>query len=138
MAREFFVVTYQLPDTATGWQGNDVVGHVLRAPDNADGGGLTIEYAYAINAAATTSGTAHSLQLENWSTGGTAIKAGASGTIAAAIGGTADVFAASTPKAFTVDYPFVDAGEWVVLRKTETNSSDPTRGSVVIGYRMGK
>lgn len=130
-------VVFPLQDTANGWQGNDKTGHIFSAPSDTLGGGITIVGAYAVNAAATTSGTAFSLQLENWGTAGTAIKATA-GTVAAAIGGTADVFAAGTPKAFTISNAFVDAGEYIVLRKSETNSSDPTRGVVVIQYLMGK
>jgi hypothetical protein len=130
------IATFPLQDTANGWQGNAVTGHVLRAPTNAFGGGVRILEAWASNAAATGAGTGFSLQLENWGTAGTAIKA-ASGTIAAAIGGTASPWAANTPKNFTLSAPLVDAGEYIVLRKTETNSSDPTRGVVSIAYVMG-
>lgn len=131
------ILTVALPDTATGFQGDDVTGHVMVAPSDAHGGGVTILAAYGVNGAATGAGTGFSLQLENWDTGGTAIKS-SGGTIAAAIGGTADVWAADTPKSFTISNAFVDAGEWVVVRKNETNSSDPTRGYVVIHYVLGR
>jgi len=131
------VVTYPLPDTATGWQGNDVIGHVMKAPAAGMGGAITILNAYVVLQAATNAGTAQAYQLENHGTSGTAIKSGAAGTVAAAIGGTADLFAAATPKAFTLSYPKLAAGEWLVLRKTETNSSDPTRGVLVVEYLHG-
>ncbi len=131
------VVTYPLPDTATGWQGNDVVGHVIKAPAAGMGGAITLLNAYVVVGAATNAGTAHSWQLENWGTGGTAIKTGAAGTVAAAIGGTASTFAADTPKAFTFSNAKLAAGEWLVLRKTEANSSDPTRGVLVVEYLHG-
>lgn len=120
-----------------GWEGNDVVGHVLRAPLAGQGGAITILRAYAVNAAATNGSTGFALQLENWGTAGTAILAGSAGTVAAALGGTADPWAVDTPKAFTLSNPTLDAGEWLVLRKTETNSSDPTRGVLVIEYVAG-
>lgn len=130
-------VSFPLQDTANGWQGNDVDGHVFAAPSAANGGGLTIVEAYAVNGAATGAGTSFSLQLENWGTAGTAAKS-SGGTIAVAIAGTADPWVANTPKSFTISSGFVDAGEYVVLNKTETNSSDPTRGVVVIKYVMGR
>lgn len=132
------IVSVALYDAASGWQGDDVTGHMFRAPSDAHGGGITILAAYAVNGAATGAGTGFSLQLENWDTGGTAIKSGSGGTIAAAVGGTADPFAENTPKAFTISNAFVDAGEWVVLRKNETNSSDPTRAVVSVHYVLGR
>lgn len=132
------ILTVALPNTATDWQGDDVVGHLFRAPSSDHGGGITILAAYAVNGAATGAGTGFSWQLENWGTAGTAIKSGSAGTIAAAVGGTADPFAQDTPKAFTISNAFVDAGEWVVIRKDEDNSSDPTRGVVSVHYVLGR
>lgn len=132
-----FPVTADAATGSLGWQGNAVTGHVYKAPSAAHGGAITITSAYFVNAAETDAGTAFALQLENWGTAGTAIKSGAAGTIAAALGGTADTFAAGTPKAFTISNAKVAADEWIVLRKTETNSSDPTRGLLVISYLHG-
>lgn len=126
-----------VPLYAADWDGNNKVMPVLRAPNAEDGGGLTILRAYAVNQAATTSGTAFSLALHNYGTAGTAIKA-AGGTVAAAIGGTADAFVAGKPKAFVLSNAYLAAGEWLVLVKAETNSSDPTRGVLVIDYLLGK
>lgn len=134
MSQEVYTVSYQLYDAASGWQGDAVYGNVMKAPAAADGGGIKIIRAYAVNHAATTSGTAFALALYNYGTGGSAV-AGTIGTL----GGTADVFVAGVPKAFTLTaaQQIIDAGEWIVLGKTETNSSDPTRCSVIIEYQMG-
>ena len=126
-------VVFNLDDTASGWQGDAVVGHVMKAPSAAHGGALTLLSAYFTNQAACNAGTAFSVILLNYGTTGTVN----GGTVAAAIGGTADPFAAGTPKAFTLSSPKLAAGEWLVLRKNETNSSDPTRGALTIRYALG-
>lgn len=126
---------------ALGWTGGPVTGHVMKAPAAARGGAITILRASVVNAAATGAGTGFALQLENWGTAGDAIKSGAGGTVGAAIGGTGDPWVANTPKQFTLDtangYNKLAADEWLVLRKTETNSSDPTRAVLVIEYLPG-
>lgn len=137
MSNAMNVKTLVVPLDAASWAGDNVQQRILRAPDADDGGGLTLLAAYAVNEAATTSGTAFSLALHNYGTAGTAIKA-SGGTVAAAIGGTADVFVAGAPKAFTLSNAFLAAGEWLVLDKQEDSSSDPTRGVVVIEYLLGK
>ncbi len=135
------IVSYALHDATSGFVGDDVTAHLFKAPTDAHGGAIRILEAYAVNAAATGAGTGFHLQLENWGTAGTAIKA-SGGTIAAELGGTADPWAANTPKAFTLetDNVVLDAGEWLVLRKGEddSNSSDPTRGVVQIHYVVGQ
>lgn len=126
-----------VPLDAASWAGDNVQQRILRAPDAEDGGGLTILRAYAVNEAATTAGTTFELALHNYGTAGTAIKA-VGGTVAAPLGGTADPFEAGVPKAFVLSNAYLAAGEWLVLDKQETNSSDPTRGVVVIDYLLGK
>lgn len=126
-------VSFPLANTASDWQGDDVVGHLFPAPTIALGGGIKIVAAYAVNGAATTSGTSFSLKLEKWGTAGTAD----GGDISSALGGTADPWAASTPKTFTLSDDTLSAGEWLVVRKNETNSSDPTRCSIILQYVMG-
>lgn len=127
-----------VPLDAASWAGDNVQQRILRAPNAEDGGGLTIVSAYAVNEAATgAGGTAFSLSLHNYGTAGTAIKA-VGGTVAAPLGGTADPFEAGVPKAFVLSNAYLAAGEWLVLDKQETNSSDPTRGVVVIDYLLGK
>jgi hypothetical protein len=128
------ILVFNLADTASDWQGDNVIGHVLRAPLAAMGGAITIVAAYAVNQAATGAGTGFALSLLNYGAAGTAV----AGTVANAIGGTGDPWAAGVPKAFTISDGVLDAGEWLVLKKTETNSSDPTRCSVVIEYLVGK
>ena len=122
--------------STTQLQGDDVTFFALKAPSAANGGGLTVLAAWAVDDAATTSGTSYSLALHQYSSAGTPALAG---TIAAAIGGTADPFAAGVPKAFTISstYQFIDAGEWVAIQKEEDNSSDPSSGMVIIHWVPG-
>ena len=128
------ILVYNLDDTASGWQGDGVFGHILKAPSAAHGGAITVVAAYAANQAATGAGTGFGLSLLNYGTAGTAV----GGTVAVEIGGTADPWAAGVPKEFTISDGVLDAGEWLVLEKEETNSSDPTRCSVIIHYLVGK
>jgi hypothetical protein len=137
MSNNFDVKELVIPLYATDWDGDAKYMHLFKAPDDGQGGGVTLLEAWIVNQATTTSGTAHAWELQNWGTAGTAIKT-SGGTIAAAIGGTADVFTSGVPKEFTLSNAFIDAGEWVVLRKDEDNSSDPTRGILTITYVMGK
>lgn len=137
MTNALDVKVVSIPLVGSDWDGDAKYQHVLKAPLDGEGGGITILRAYAVNHAATTSGTGFALSLHNYSTAGTAEKS-TGGTVAAAIGGTADVWAAGVPKEFTISNAFLDAGEWLVLKKGETNSSDPTRGVLVVEYLMGR
>ena len=56
-----------------------------------------------------------------------------SGTIAAAVGGTAT---AGVPYAFTITDGGVDGGEWVAAQ--ENNIGTPTRAHVTVSYTMGR
>lgn len=126
------IISYAL--SGADWAGDDVNGRILQAPAADAGGGITILWAEFVNEAATTAGTAFALELVNYGTSGTVL----GGTVDS-IGGTADVFVAGLPKAFDDAAGYhLAAGEWLVLNKTETNSSDPTRGVLSIGYIMGK
>lgn len=131
------IQTIIVPLYATDWAGDDVHMHAYKAPDADEGGSVRIVSAHAVNAASTGSGTSFSLALHNYGTGGTAVE----GTIAAAIGGTADSaqWTADTPREFTLTaaQAVLDPGEWLVLDKQEDNSSDPTRGVVVINLQHG-
>ena len=124
MAETFDVHNVVVHLSAGDWAGDNVHGALFRAPADGSGGGITIIGAWAVNAAATGAGTGFGIALHNYGTGGTAIKS-TGGTIAAEVGGTADPWAADTPKAFTISNAFVDAGEWVYADKQEDNSSDP-------------
>lgn len=123
-----FPMVISLADTANDWQGNNVAARLFRAPAAGYGGAVTILEAYFTNGAATGAGTGFSLQLEIWPVD----SATPSGTIAAYIGGTGDPFEANIPKAFTIDDGKLEAGEWLAIRKAETNSSDPTRGMLYL------
>ena len=126
-------MTIPLPDTASDWQGDTKVANVYRAPSAALGGAIKIVRAYATNQAATGAGTGFALTLLNYGTAGTAV----AGTISDALGGTADAWAAGTPKEFTITDGDLDADEWLAVLKDEENSSDPSRCYLVIQYLHG-
>lgn len=115
---------------------NNDTKHIVKASSTY--GGMTIIGANYVPAAATDAGTSHHLYLLNYGSSGTAL---ASGGTVGDCGGTADPFAADTPKAFTLAAAqvFLDAGEWLVLRKTQEGAdSDITvDASVVIEYVDG-
>lgn len=133
MAMDYNILSVSLSEAA----GDDASLYVLKAPSAANGGGLTILEAYVIDEGATTSGTSWAVALHKYSSAGTPA---VNGTIAAAIGGTSDPFAKGVPKTFTIAaaYRFLDAGEWLVIEKTEDNSSDPTHGYVTVSWIPGK
>lgn len=90
--------------------GGDKTYHLWRAPSE-----CTVKNFSAVTSIAHGAGTAYSLALHNWGAVGTALKS-SDGTVMAAIGGTADPFAASTPEVnTTMSNPFVDSGEWLML-----------------------
>jgi len=115
------------------WDGDGVTALVLKAPTSALGGAIRIVDAYFVNGAATGAGTAFSIKLTNRGTTGVA----SATDVSASLGGTGSVFVANTPKQFTITDPVLEAGEWLGLIKNETNSSDPTRGLLVVQYAMG-
>jgi hypothetical protein len=132
MSQETFIVTIPISASPAANQ------FALRAPADGEGGGITIVNAYAINQA-TTSGTAtYTLALHKWSAAATAVL---SGTIAAAIGGTADHWTDDAPKEFTLNsaHQFLDAGEWAVINYAAVAGGAPTAGgAVVVQYQMGR
>lgn len=126
-------VTYNLGDPGA----DDKQLFAFKAPSDALGGGCRLLQAYAVNNAATAGGTTFTLQLIKYSNAGTPA---ANGTISAAIGGTADYWADSVPKAFTIDsdYSFFDAGEYLVIDYQEVAAGSPTAGSVMLLFQVGK
>ena len=115
---------------------------VLKAPSDANGGGLRLLSGNVVVATSITNslgvgGTTFTLALHKYSGAGTPA---VNGTIAAAVGGTAVGWTANVPQAFTLnaDYSFVDAGEWVVLQYNELNAANPTGGYAVLHYVMGR
>ena len=137
MTQQVIPMSIQVPDTASDWQGDTKVAKLFRAPTAAHGGGMTILEAFASNEGATGAGTSFSWALHNYGTAGTAIKS-TGGTIAAAIGGTASPWAAGVAQEFTLSYPYIAPGEYVVLAKDEVNSSDPSRGCICLLVAMGE
>ena len=77
--------------------------------------------------------------LQNYGTTGTV----AGGTVASMASGTATVWAAATPQSLTVTTTaanaFIDSGEWLVLKKTESAAGNDfaANGSIVIEYVDG-
>ena len=137
MALDYNVTAVPLTDS---WIDDDTTFFVMKAPAAGSGGGLTIIEAYAVEDDPHDDqgvGTAWAIALHKYSSAGTPAL---NGTIAAAIGGTADNWAAGVPKTFTVStsYNFVDAGEWVAVEKTEENSCDPQQASVIITWVRGR
>lgn len=90
-------------------------------------GGFTVTDAYAVTGAA---GTLN-LVLQNYGTSGTV----AGGTVAGMASGTATVWAADTPQQLTITAAnaFIDADEWLVLKKVEAAAgNDLTDDAVVV------
>ncbi len=114
---------------------NDLV-HVDKASSTY--GGMTILDAHYVPKATTNAGTSHHLYLLNYGTAGTALATG--GTVGD-VGGTAAPFTSGLPAAFTLTAAqvFLDAGEWLVLRKPQEGAdSDITaNASLVIEYVDG-
>lgn len=98
--------------------GSDKIYYLLKAPN-----ALQVIAGYMTSLASQNAGTAGLIQIENWGTAGTAIKAGAAGTVIPALGGTASAarLTANTPAAGTVsaDGDNIAEGEWLVARWTE-------------------
>jgi len=117
--------------------GDDKQLFAFQAPEDAEGGGITILGASAVNGAATGAGTSFGLALHKYSNIGTPAVAG---TIAAEIGGTVSPWADGVPKDFTITaaQAFIDAGQWVVLQYEEYTNGTPTNGHVNIRYVMGR
>ena len=110
---------------------------VLQAPSDDIGGGIRILEAMAVNMAATAGGTSFTLALHKYSSAGTPA---VNGTITDTLGGSADEWADSVPKEFTIDsdYSFLDADEWLGIAYAEENSGNPTRCYVTVKYAVGK
>jgi len=94
--------------------GGDLDHPIWRAPR-----ACTVQRLVAWTNKAHNAGTAFALWLENWDTGGTAVKS-SGGTISATLGGTADPFAANTPDTTaTMTNPYMAQGEYLALALDE-------------------
>lgn len=114
----------------------------LKAPSDANGGGLTILSAEAVSSTTIANssgvgGTTFTLALHKYSNAGTPA---VNGTIAAPIGGTAVGWTANVPQAFTIDtnYAFLDAGERLAIQYNEVNAGNPVAAQVLIVYAVGR
>lgn len=106
-----------------------------KAPTDANGGGITILDAYAVNSAALAgAGTTFTFQLLTYSNAGTPA---VSGTISNVIG-SATQWGADVPQQFTISDAWVDGGEWIVCDYQELNAGNPTLAHVVVHYTMGR
>ena len=102
--------------------------HIIKASSKY--GGLTVIDAYAVTGGTISAGSGYLLVLQNY---------GASGTIAGgtvgSVGGTADpITTVDTPQQFslTAAQVFLDAGEWLVLKKVEQGNVDINAENCVI------
>lgn len=112
---------------------------VYKVPSAAEGGGLRVLSAQAVNNATQGSGTATALTLLKYSGAGTPALLGTVGT---KIAGTAAPFTSGVPVAFTVSSSgtsnYLAPGEWLVLKYTaEGAACNPTHLGVSIHTQMG-
>lgn len=108
---------------------------VLRAPESAEGGAITIRGAEVVNHATTSSTVSFTVALHAYSNAGTPA---VNGTVAAAQGGTADHWADNIPKELTLTDTQLEAGEYLVLSVAAQGGGAPTRGYLMLRYEDGK
>lgn len=118
--------------------------YLLRAPSNAQGGGMTILSASAVQAGSAAlshgvGGTTFTYALHKYTN---ATTPALYGTIAAAIGGTTEGWGAGRVKEFTIDTAgsanYLSGGEWLVLQYNEVNAGNPLLNTVTIAYIQGR
>lgn len=104
--------------------------YLYKAPEN-----MQVESAYLQVSTAMTSSAAFTAALHLYDTAGTAV----AGTVAVAIGGTADPVAADTPEAWTISSGNMTTGQWLVLDYQEEGTGwvANTTASVVVTLRPG-
>jgi hypothetical protein len=134
------VLSYALGDPG----GDNKQLFLLRAPSAAFGGGLTILSGEAVQGAAVANslgvgGTTFTLALHKYTSAGTPA---VYGTIAAAIGGTAQGWGAGRVHEFTIDTAgsmnYLSGGEWLVLQYNEVNAGNPVLNTVTVAYIQGR
>jgi hypothetical protein len=131
MSNDVHIISIALGDPGA----DDVQLFAFEAPAVGDGGGVTVVAAHVVDSAATSGTVGWAVALHTYSNAATPLL---NGTIAAAVGGTTDHWAADVPKDFSVTDTYVSAGEQVVLQYDETNAGNPTNAIVNIHYKMGK
>jgi hypothetical protein len=131
--QENFINTVVLNSQAT----NDMI-PIVRAPLDAIGGGITLNSIDVLQfpiAEDQTSSTALTLLFLIYSALGTPAL---SGTVGAALGGTAAPLLKGVPQSVTITSAFLDAGQWLMAKYTETGTTNPTNCAIVVNYSMGK
>lgn len=134
------VVTYALGDPG----GDNKQLYLLRAPTSAQGGGITILGGEAVQAGSAAlshgvGGTTFTLALHKYTN---ATTPAVYGTVAAAVGGTAQGWGAGRPNEFTIDTSgtlrYLGPGEYLVAQYNEVNAGNPVLASIIVRYAMGK
>lgn len=113
--------------------GDDVL--EFRASDI--GGAVTITEAWAVNHADTSDNTSFTVALIRYSNGGTPAVLG---TVAPAVGGTADHWQTNVPKQLTINdqHDVLNTHEWLALRQTSQNNGTATFGKIIVHFVGGK
>lgn len=104
------------------------------APSAANGGGISILEAHALEGGAGGTTTTQLILLKGTMSGGTFT---ANGTIAPLIGGAGTAFVANIAKPFAIAVPYVAAGEWVAVKENNVQAGAVVT-QVTIGYVQGK
>lgn len=118
---------------ATDWAGTPKK-PIYRCPTAAYGGAVTLVAAEASVQNTTSGGNTFSLDLQN---GGTDAS-GTTSIVSATIGGSSSEWAANTPKSWTISDGELEAGEYLMLVKTEEGTGDdPLLGSVILTFVQG-
>lgn len=120
------VVSVLVPDPGA----DDKQIYLYKAPEN-----MQVESAYLQVSTAMTASGAFTAALHVYDTAGTSV----AGTVAAAIGGTADPVGADTPEAWTISSPNLTSGQWLVLDYQEEGTGwiANSVASVVVTLRPG-
>jgi hypothetical protein len=118
--------------------------YLLRAPTAAQGGGITILGAEAVQSGTASlshgvGGTTFTLQLMKYTNAATPA---VYGTISNAIGGTAVGWGAGRTNEFTITTSgttnYLSPGEWLVADYVEVNAGNPNNLSLVVRWVYGK
>ena len=142
MADTWDVKVLTLPIADPGGDNKQI--YLLRAPSTGQGGGLTILSASAVQAGTAAlshgvGGTTFTYALHKYTN---ATTPAVYGTIAAAIGGTAQGWGAGRVQEFTIDTAgstnYLSGGEWLVLQYNEVNAGNPVLNSVTVAYIQGR